>query len=519
MRRLVDHVFPVIVAVSLAASCSTPDEPTPTPIGKVELPTALPPLASAPLTTELTLMPAHAVLDPTLDRDPADPAAIDSMLSDGFGDLKKGPAWAMVPHTLDDAAPPKSGSNAKRLTRFIHLSDTQLADDESPARLAAFDSPGISGAFRPQEGHECRILNAAVRTINVLHHTTPVDFVVLGGDNADNAQTNELGWFLSILDGAPSVECDSGNDDDPVAGPDNDPKDPFVAEGLKVPWLWVTGNHDVLNQGNWPAADHGADAIGAYSFSGTRDWSEPGAPVIKEDVPADPRREVLSRATMLDAVSKAGDGHGIGAGAKTLGKAFYTFDVKGTPIRVVVLDTAAESGGSDGIIHQADIDAFVKPALDQAKAEKKWVILTSHHASRQIGDGGSLGFPKQADALTVEAWQAFVGGYDNVLMHLAGHTHLHRVTKTAPVGGHAYWELETSALADFPHQMRMIEIWDEDDGYLTIRGTALDYQVDGDPVAADGRKRSVVDYTSGWVGDGTGAVGDRNVALWIKKPL
>ena len=94
-------------------------------------------------------------------------------------------------------------------------------------------------------------------------------------------------------------------------------------------------------------------------------------------------------------------------------------------------------------------------------------------------------------------------------MHLAGHTHLHRVAKTAPVGGHAYWELETSALADFPHQMRVIEVWDEDNGYLTIRGTALDYQIEGDPIAADGRARSVVDLTSGWTGDGSGTLDGR----------
>jgi calcineurin-like phosphoesterase family protein len=518
MRRLIDHVFPMIVAGLVAASCSSPDETGPAPISRVDPPKPLPALTSAPLTTEMTLIPTHAIIEATLERDPAVPAAMDSLLSEGFGDLKPGPAWPMEASTLDGAPPPAPGSAPKRLTRFVHLADTQLADDESPARLALFDSPGISGAFRPQEGHECRILNAAVRTINVLHQKTPVDFVVLGGDNADNAQQNELGWFLSILGGAPSVECDSGKDDDPVSGPDNDPKDPFVAEGLKVPWLWVTGNHDILNQGNFPPADHAEDAIGAYSFSGARDWSQPGAPVIKEDIPADPRREVLTRKSMLEMVAKNGDGHGINAGVETLGKAFYTFDVKGTPIRIVVLDTAAESGGPNGVIHQADIDAFVKPALDQAKAEKKWVILTSHHASRLIGDGSMLGFPKQADALTVEAWQSFIGGYDNVLLHLAGHTHLHRVTKTAPVGGHAYWELETSALADFPHQMRVIEVWDEDNGYLTIRGTALDYQIEGDPIAADGRSRSVVDFTSGWVGDGSGTLDGRNVALWIKKP-
>ena len=221
---------------------------------------------------------------------------------------------------------------------------------------------------------------------------------------------------------------------------------------------------------------------------------------------------------MLETVASAGDGHGIGDAVKKLGKAFYTFDVKGTPLRILVLDTAAETGGPNGVIHQADVDAFVKPALDQAKVEKKWVILTSHHASRLIGDGSFLGFPKQADALTVEGWQSFIGGYDNVLLHLAGHTHVHRVTKTAPPGGHAYWELETSAIADFPHQMRVIEVWDEDNGYLTIRGTALDYQVEGDPVAADGRSRSVVDLTSGWLGDGSGEPAGRNLALWIKKP-
>jgi len=412
MRRVLGRLFPVILGLALAASCSSPEEPDPTPTPMLEPPEPpkppkpLPPLTAAPLTTEVSLVSAHAILSATLESNPALPAGMDAMLKEGFGDLKEGPGWAMVPSTLDDAPPPAPGKTPKRLTRFVHLADAQLADDESPARLASFDTPAIPGAYRPQEGHECRILNAAVRTINVVHQETPLDFVVLGGDNADNAQTNELGWFLSILDGAPSVECDSGKDDDPVVGPDNDPKDPFVAEGLKVPWLWVTGNHDVLNQGTFPVASRAEDVIGGYSSAGTRDWTQPGAPLVKDEVPADPRREFLTRASMLETIAKAGDGH----------------------------------------------------------------------------------------------------------------THVHRVTKTAPPGGHAYWELETSALADFPHQMRVIEVWDEDNGYLTIRGTALDYQVEGDPIAADGRSRSVVDLTSGWINDGSGAPDQRNVALWIKKP-
>jgi hypothetical protein len=66
--------------------------------------------------------------------------------------------------------------------------------------------------------------------------------------------------------------------------------------------------------------------------------------------------------------------------------------------------------------------------------------------------------------------------------------------------------------------MRVIEIYDQDNGYLSIRGIALDYSTEGDPIAEEGRLRGVVDFTSGWVPDGRGEQAARNVELWIKKP-
>ncbi len=52
-----------------------------------------------------------------------------------------------------------------------------------------------------------------------------------------------------------------------------------------------------------------------------------------------------------------------------------------------------------------------------------------------------------------------------------------------------------------------------------MRATAIDFSVDGDAVANEGRRRGVVDLTSGWLqSDGTGKPDDRNVELWIKKP-
>lgn len=509
--------FSSLASLALAA-CAEEESIAP---ALLPAPVPLPALRGAPpLTTARTWAPRAAVANPP-DRNPAVPAEIEQMLAEGYGELESGPGQSLAPATLDDTPPPPRGKRSRLLTRFVHLADTQLADDESPARLALFDSPGVfASAFRPQEGHECRILNAAVRTINALHRSTPIDFVLLGGDNADSAQTNEIAWFSAILDGAERVECDSGADDDPVPGPDNDPKDPFFAEGLLMPWRWVTGNHDVLHQGNFPVHTRAELATGSWSDGGTRDWSLPGAPVITGNVVPDPRRALLSRPDLLDRVAATGDGHGIGPDERAYGKAFYEFDIEDTPLRVIVLDTAAETGGPNGVILQDDVDRFIRPALDRAKRERRWVILTSHHASRSLGDGSfaATGTPAVPGAIDVEAWQSLVGGYDNVLLHLAGHTHVHRVTRVSPAGGHAYWELETSALADYPHQVRVIEIWDEDDGSVAIRGAALDYAVDDDPIAAEGRRRAVVDVTSGFGDDGRGEPSWRNVELWVARP-
>ena len=123
---------------------------------------------------------------------------------------------------------PAAGANPKLLVRFAHLPDTQLADDESPDAPVRVRSAGPTSParFARTEGDQCRVLDAAVRTINALHQTLPISFVLTGGDNADNAQRNELEWFMQIMDGAPRVKCDSGDADDPVPGPDNDGKDP-----------------------------------------------------------------------------------------------------------------------------------------------------------------------------------------------------------------------------------------------------------------------------------------------------
>lgn len=514
-----------LTSVVLAVACSSSTDGTPSPPVTVKptrpAPTPLAALSGAPTTAERVLV---AATQRQSYKDGPNPSRYDALFDyerRGFGELAVQAGQPYATRVIDGSTPPPAGANAKRVVRFATLADLQLADDESPTRLAQYDSAAATAsAARPQDAYLCRMTNAAVRTINALHAKDPLAFTLLGGDNADSAQTNELEWALGILSGAPQVKCDSGDDDDLVSGPDDDGKDPFVAAGLAMPWKWVTGNHDVLVQGTFRIDDGSrADVVADTANGGTRNYGEGGAIETGSVVIPDPKRALLSRAELMARVAGDRDGHGLGEAQKASGRATYTFDVPGTRIRFLVIDTAHEMGGADGVIRQAEVDRAIRPALDKAMSDGAWVILASHHAATSLSlDGGAPGF-KESDALSTEQWVAFVGQYPNVLFSMVGHSHENRVRPRAPAAGHAWWEVMTAAIADFPHQFRLVEIYDQDNGWIMMRTAAVDLSVEGDPVAEEGRRRGVIDLTSGWLpSDGTGTAQDRNVELWIKKP-
>jgi hypothetical protein len=266
----------------------------------------------------------------------------------------------------------------------------------------------------------------------------------------------------------------------------HDPKDPFFADGLKMRWIWVSGNHDVLSQGNFDVTNFTPEYVGTET-GGTRDWSQPGGPVFSgNDVIPDAKRAPLIGGQLIAHVMADGDGHGVTQAAVQYGRGFYAVDIQGSPIRIIVADTTAPTGASEGLIVQSDIDQMMKPFLDQAQTDGKLVIVTSHHSSGRLTDGGGYGGTKHSDALTPDAWRNLLGSYSNVLMHLAGHTHRHH---TIP-----------------------------DNGFIGIKAIVFDYSTEGDPIAAEGRRRAILDYTSGWATSGIGDVTDRNIELIMPKP-
>ncbi|MEO7091931.1 MAG: metallophosphoesterase, partial [Polyangiales bacterium] len=398
-------------------------DPGPTPLAEHSI---------GPSTRVATLVSKNTPLA-TAGRD--NPSAHDGMtkyLADGMGDFAKGPGrdGGVVDDLLPGSGASAGVAGRKSVAYIHHTSDFQLADDESPVRLIAFDNSIAPGAGRPQEGALPLAVSAMHRTITALTKSRPLDFEIVTGDCADNSQKNEHEWFLGLMNGQKGLTTDSGDDDDPVLGPGNDVKDPFDAVAAPAPWYFVFGNHDVEIQGT-SNSDEGTvvSALGDEPKNGTRDYRLMYAPITRELVPADAKRMPVSRAEIIagllaDGAAPGPKGHGFTSGALTH---YVTEPIPGVPLRLIQLDTNDPDAGSDGQVTQKTLDEFLEPALVAAEKDGKLVILASHHATTNIDPGKGLESTPVPGALTGKQVEDAVAKHPNVILWLVGHNHHNRV--------------------------------------------------------------------------------------------
>ncbi len=391
----------------------------------------------------------------------------------------------------NEADQPVDTDRFELVARIAHITDAQLIDEESPGRLTAF--AGVwPEAWRPHAAYSTQLLDGMIRTVNKLHvarHT--FDFLVHTGDACDNAQANELEWFMTAFDGGTIDPLTGPDDRDPADLPDPllDPHQPFVAQGLyrhdvhgdapTIPWYSLAGNHDRFGNGVFPiVAGAGGRRIAPLPDDlilnpflpkyldpvGTLAWApstpaNPGPPPqfsLAEFVTPNPHRRFITDrefvAAHLDSVGEP-PGHGFDSAHPE--RTWYS--VSPVPgLRLIALNSATPAIPQSAYVFSEGAISFeqrqfLERELAKAQAADEWVIVATHHPSGtlEVVYGTSLG---------PNTFRRLLNSYSCVKVHLSGHAHSEAVIDR---GG--YVEFVTSSILDAPQQGRVIELWRDGD--------------------------------------------------------
>src|SRR5918996_3300615 len=162
-------------------------------------------VSACALLAALTAALALGASSDTLGKTTVEQRIVPGTLVNGYRFLKRGPGEPYVVRQ-EGVGTAVAGRQLRRrsLVYFGQLSDFQLADEESPARVEftdPFADPApIEAAWRPWEALNPHIDDAMIRQLNRFVAASPVksgmgsrrrmDFTIDTGDSADNQQRN-----------------------------------------------------------------------------------------------------------------------------------------------------------------------------------------------------------------------------------------------------------------------------------------------------------------------------------------
>lgn len=318
-----------------------------------------------------------------------------------------------------------------------------------------------------------------------------------------------------------------GNHDGLIQG--NQPRNPVLAayatQCQKVTNLSVAGEEAVraaLQAERDPTKEDARSALIAALLEAATDPASPGAEVAT--VPLDPDRKPLRKDEWIEehfATTGVPVGHGFDfrPQSRVDGMGYYSFSPK-PGVRFIVLDSVAEHGLEEGNLDDQQFD-WLHDRLVEAEDAGEYIMVFAHHGIGTMGQppvsiftpgdtNGNLnplvhygegprntGVKASCTQATPEepprddeTLRCLLLRHPGVIAFVNGHEHNNRIDAferreaDGPVEG-GFWEINTASHIDWPQQSRVLDLFDNHDGTLSIFGTIVDHAAPPEPGGPD----------------------------------